>query len=760
MITLSPPTIFSSKISRLSLFVTLLILITLLSFPLSANPAEKPLDQISLMLKWKHQFQSAGYYAAIEKGFYQEAGLEVTLIEPSVNSDPVMEVVNGNMEFGATGPNLLLYRAKGHPVVALATIFQHSPLVLLARENSGINSIHDLVGKRVMVEYASAELEAYLQSEGIFDTKYTRLTHTHSPDDFINGSVDAISAYSTDELYLINKANCKYTMLSPRSAGIDFYGDLLFTTQEQIDQHPERVDAFLAASKKGWQYALQNPEEIVDLIYEKYSKRHSREHLLFEARESQRLIFADIVEVGYMNPGRWQFIANTYAKLNMIPANFSLNGFIYDPDPTINLTWLYNILATAFILLIVFFNFALSYLVKKRTLELTKAKENAEMANKAKSQFLANMSHELRTPLNSVIGFTELLVSSPLEYVQSQYAQNANISGHVLLGIINNILDFSKIEAGKLELSNTRTDIIKFLEQTISILSYQAECKKLDLLLNISPEVPRFIFTDPIRLGQVLINLMSNAIKFTEVGEVELRLEFSKTSDNEGVFKFLIRDTGIGISDADRKRIFNEFTQADNSDTRKFGGTGLGLSISRMLVEKMGGTLQLKSELGKGSSFYFSITRNYEPGVSPASETIHSTLQHVPNIKLKPKIMVVEDVATNRIYACGMIKKLLPAATIIEAINGQQALDIFLTEKPDLILMDIQMPIINGYQASRKIRRLEAEHGLPRTTIIAITASALAGELNKCLEAGMDDCATKPIVPQQFSKILHSHLKT
>lgn len=711
------------------------------------------------MLKWKHQFQSAGYYAAIEKGFYQEAGLEVTLIEPSVDIDPVMEVVNGNAEFGATGPNLLLYRANGQPVVALATIFQHSPIVLLAREDSGINSIHDLVGKRIMVEYASAELEAYLQSEGIFDTKYIRIPHTHSPDDFINGSVDAISAYSTDEIYLINKANCHYTVLSPRSAGIDFYGDLLFTTQAQIDQHPDRVNAFLAASKKGWQYALQNPEEIVDLIYEKYSQRHSREHLLFEARESQRLIFADIVEVGYMNPGRWQFIADTYAKLNMIPANFSLDGFIYDPDPTIDLTRLFNFLATVIILMIVFFNLALSYLVKKRTRELTSAKESAEMANKAKSQFLANMSHELRTPLNSVIGFTELLVSSPLEHVQSQYAQNANISGHALLGIINNILDFSKIEAGKLELANNRTDIIRLLEQTISIVSYQANSKKLKLLLNISPGVPRFVFTDPVRLGQVLINLLGNAIKFTETGEVELRLEFSKISDSEGLFKFLVRDTGIGISDDDRKRIFTEFTQADNSDTREFGGTGLGLTISRMLIEKMGGTLQLESEPGKGSSFYFSITRSYEVCTLPASETTQTMAQTTPVVKPKPKIMIVEDVATNRVYACGMIKKLLPTATIIQAINGQQALDIFLAEKPDLILMDIQMPIINGYQASREIRRLEAKHGLTRTAIIAITASALTGEQEKCLEAGMDDCVTKPIVPQQFSKVLQAHLK-
>lgn len=245
---------------------------------------------------------------------------------------------------------------------------------------------------------------------------------------------------------------------------------------------------------------------------------------------------------------------------------------------------------------------------------LIAAKEEAEKSNKAKSEFLANMSHEIRTPLNGVIGFTDLLINTDLSDVQLQYVQSANSSAHSLLGIINDILDFSKIEAGKLELEEIETDIVELIEQTADIVKFNTSTKDLELLLNIQIDMPRCITVDAIRLKQILVNLLSNAIKFTERGEVELIVKFheSPTREGFGQYTFSIRDTGIGISEEQQAKLFKSFSQADSSTTRKFGGTGLGLVISQMLTEKMDSQIELISEVGKGSTFFFTIERPFQ----------------------------------------------------------------------------------------------------------------------------------------------------
>ncbi|THB63051.1 MAG: PAS domain S-box protein, partial [Spirochaetaceae bacterium] len=235
---------------------------------------------------------------------------------------------------------------------------------------------------------------------------------------------------------------------------------------------------------------------------------------------------------------------------------------------------------------------------------LEKAKLAAEEANKAKSQFLANMSHEIRTPLNGVIGFTELLKTTPLSPVQQQYVDNTNISGHTLLGIINDILDFSKIEAGMMTLEYIRTDMLELLENSADIVQYAASQKGLELLLDIDPQLPCYAMTDPVRLKQILANLLGNAVKFTKAGEVELKIGFSPSGNapDKGVFHFAVRDTGIGISEAQRQKLFKAFSQADSSTTRNFGGTGLGLIISDMIARQMGGKIELESVQGKGTT--------------------------------------------------------------------------------------------------------------------------------------------------------------
>jgi len=303
--------------------------------------AQEPLETITLQLKWQHQFQFAGYYAALEQGFYRQAGFDVEIIESLDAEEPSEKVLAGEADFGIAMSDLVLLRSKGQPVVALATIYQHSPLVFLTPKSTGIDSVHDLVGSRVMLEAHSAELIAYLESEGISASQLIVYPHTFDTTDLIESKVDAMSAYSTDEPFELRDLGMAYSTFSPRSGGIDFYGDTLFTTEEYIREHPERVRAFLDATIRGWDYALKNQEETIDLILDKYSQRHSREHLEFEAEMSERLILADVVEIGYMNPGRWRNIADTYADLHMMPRDFSLEGFIYDRNPKPDLTWFY-----------------------------------------------------------------------------------------------------------------------------------------------------------------------------------------------------------------------------------------------------------------------------------------------------------------------------------------------------------------------------------------------------------------------------------
>ena len=322
----------------------------LLALPSHARAPVQTLDPVTLQLKWTHAFQFAGYYAAKEQGYYREAGLDVSIAEALPGVDPVKNVLDGKAEFGVGTSALLLQRKAGSPVVALAVIFQHSPYVLIARQFSTTQAIHDLVGKRVMLEPQADELLAYLKKEGIPLSRITQVEHSYDPQDLIGGRIDAISGYATNQPWYLDRARFPYQIYTPRSSGIDFYGDNLFTTEQELKMHPERVQAFRAASLRGWKYAVEHPEEMADLILAKYSQRHSRDYFLFEAKQTIALMHPELIEVGYMNASRWRHIADTYADIGMLPRDFSLDGFLYNPNPQRDLTWLYRSLAAALLL--------------------------------------------------------------------------------------------------------------------------------------------------------------------------------------------------------------------------------------------------------------------------------------------------------------------------------------------------------------------------------------------------------------------------
>lgn len=313
----------------------------LLCLSAAAQAERTALQPVTLQLKWYHQFQFAGYYAALEQGYYRDAGFDVTIREGHPERDPVADVVAGKADFGVGASELILAHAAGRPVVAVAVVFQHSPLILLAQRRPDVESVHDLIGKTLQIVPHEHELFAFIQALGLSPGDFTmepRREHLH---DMLEGRVAAVAAYSTDEPYELLQRKIDYLEITPRSAGIDFYGDSLFTSRRLAEESPERVKAFRDATLRGWAYALAQPEDVVDLIQRQYNRGKSRDHLLYEARAMQRLILPDLVELGYMNPWRWKHIADSYANLGMLPRDYDFAGFLFDPEPQVDLTLFY-----------------------------------------------------------------------------------------------------------------------------------------------------------------------------------------------------------------------------------------------------------------------------------------------------------------------------------------------------------------------------------------------------------------------------------
>lgn len=351
-------------------------------------------DSVVLQLKWKHQFQFAGYYVAKEKGFYRDLGLDVKIQEADTDHEPVSDVLSGRAQFGIAGSELAMLRAQGKPVVAVAAIIQHSPLVLITQEK--IDTIQDLAGKKVMLLAQETEAFAYLKREGITPDKITIVPHNFKLSDLVLGRVDAVSAYSTDEPFALRDARFPFHQFTPRSSGIDFYGDSIFTSDAFLKRYPAQVAAFREASIQGWRYALDHPEETVDLILKRYTNRHTRDHLLSEAAEIHRLMYPELIDIGHSAPGRWRHIADVYAEVGLLPQASNIDGLFYDPRATPGNAWIQRTLFVALLIFLALAAVAWRFQRIGHRLAMTLSERDTALHN------LQDSKQRLRTVFNGV----------------------------------------------------------------------------------------------------------------------------------------------------------------------------------------------------------------------------------------------------------------------------------------------------------------------------------------------------------------------
>ncbi len=553
---------------------------------LALAPSAWALDKITLQLKWTHAFQFAGYYAAKAQGYYLAAGLDVEILEATAHTDTVGRVLDGSAHYGVGSSNLLLERAAGKPVVVLAVVFQQSPYQIFT--SSKITDLHDLRGKRIMLEPQSQELLALLRKKGVPLEEMQQTPHGFDSRSLMSGAVDAMSGYLSDEPFYFMQAGYSYHAFSPSSVGIDFYGDNLFTSEHELQTHAARAKAFRAASLRGWQYAKSHPDEIIDLILAEYSQKRSREHLQFEVDQMVPLLQPNLIEVGYMNPARWQAIADTYASIGLLSVGFKPDGFLFDaakPDHTP----LYQALAGALALLGI--SMAIAAYIHRSNQRLQASEKQTRMATDALQQalseqhhFIDMLTHELKIPLSILRIDTQAMQDQGMD---KHYAM---VALDEMTGIVERCQQLDELTHQKVRVHAQHCD----LKAVFAALSAG---RWVDGRVRVTWHDATHLQTDPQLLRIILTNLVSNAVKYSpDHSVVDITIESVVHGGTAGVQICVQNLPGVaGVPDP--ARVFEKYYRSPGAHAKT--GSGLGLYLVHALTALLGGQVANGNADGK-----------------------------------------------------------------------------------------------------------------------------------------------------------------